>query len=643
MIQIDSLSKSYGNVTVFENFSYTFAQTGFYLLFGESGSGKTSLLNLLAGLSSIDSGTITIDGSAYSDIVPPNKQVEYMTQDSCFINFLTMEENLTLSGTAEEIHRFSEMFGLSDRLSVFPLKLSGGEKQRFALIRALLNGRKVLLLDEPTASLDEENARRVFSQLALMKDQVLIICASHDPIAKEYAGHHVEISKATSRAPGEANTKTAESTKTHESVVIHHSSVKPYLKKWFHSEYRNRKTDFLFCIFMTAALIICCMVTPSAVKIDATQKYAYRINSCHLTVNSDVSFETIKESGSVISDIMLSYQENIPLEDMQSHPSDAGVIQSLPSYEVFAGTLPFRSDLFRLADKLRYGHYYTDTNQIILSKEMADSVMPDRPDALIGKKITKSFYGTETVELEIVGIFDTLTDFDRAYLNALGCQYRIGNAYHPDDYTRLYFVNNQFTEQYLQNTEFQLNGNRNYYLLFNSYDDVKAYCQQTQQLWSSSGGRLSFDFVDPPLQRIMTVFYFILLPLCILIAFFTIVFYCNIICVETNYQSSFLSVFEYQGYSIRRVLKEYRRMHFCHFCILATVSSAVAFFSVFLLNALNRMFVFVPFYLFTPHVPFIALFLALLLVSSYLILYVSMRRIRYRSWYEIITENRDLL
>lgn len=458
-----------------------------------------------------------------------------------------------------------------------------------------------------------------------MKDQVLIICASHDPIAKEYADHRVEISKATSQASGAANIQTAESAKAHESVVIHHSSVKPYLKKWFHSEYRSRKTDFLFFIFMTVALIICCMVTPPVVKIDATQKYAYRINSCCLTVNSDVSFKTIKESGSVISDIMLSYQENIPLEDIQSHPSDAGVIQSLPSYEVFAGTLPFRSDLFRLADKLRYGHYYTDTNQIILSREMADSVMPDRPEALIGKKITKSFYGTGPVELEIVGIFDTLTDFDRSYLNALGCQYRIGNAYHPNDYTRLYFVNSRFTEQYLQDTEFQLNGSRNYYLLFHSYDDAKAYCQQTRQMWSASGGRLSFDFVDPPLQRIMTILYFILLPLCILISFFTIVFYCNIICVETDYQSSFLSVFEYQGYSIRRVLKEYRRMHFRHLCIIAAASSAAAFFIVFILNTLNRIFVFVPFQLITPYVPFIAMFLALLLVMSYLILYVSMR------------------
>jgi hypothetical protein len=385
------------------------------------------------------------------------------------------------------------------------------------------------------------------------------------------------------------------------------------------------------------------MVTPPAVKIDATQKYAYRINSCRLTVKSDVSIEAIKESGSVISDIMLSYQENIPNEDMQSPPLDAGVIQSLPSYEVFAGTLPFRSNLFRLADKLRYGHYYTDTNQIILSKEMADSVMPERPEALIGKKITKSFYGTGPVEMEIVGIFDTLTDFDRSYLNALGCQYRLGNMYHPGDYTRMFFVNSRFTEQYLQDTQFQLNGSRKYYLLFHSYDDAKAYCQQTRQMWRDSGGRLSFDFVDPPMQRFMTILYFILIPLCILISFFTIVFYCNIICVETNYQSNFLSVFEYQGYSIRRVLKEYRQMHFRHLCIIVAASSAAAFFIAFFLNTLNRIFVFVPFQLFAPYAPFIALFLCLLLLMTDLILYLSMRRIRYRSWYEIITENRDLL
>ena len=103
MIELNHISKSFGTSVIFDDFSYTFKDTGLYLLSGESGSGKTTLLNLLAGLTGFDSGEIVMDGRLFTDRMQPHDRIEYLTQDSIFVNFLTMEENLRLTGKDAEI------------------------------------------------------------------------------------------------------------------------------------------------------------------------------------------------------------------------------------------------------------------------------------------------------------------------------------------------------------------------------------------------------------------------------------------------------------------------------------------------------------------------------------------------------------
>ena len=132
MIACEELTKTYGEECILDGFSGTFLETGFYLLLGESGSGKTSFLNLLAGFLPFESGTVRWDRDVYSEKVsfPGEVPFDYMTQDSFFVD------------------------------------LSGGERGRLAIIRALLKGKKVLLLDEPTAALDEKNKRMIFEMLS---------------------------------------------------------------------------------------------------------------------------------------------------------------------------------------------------------------------------------------------------------------------------------------------------------------------------------------------------------------------------------------------------------------------------------------------------------------------------------------------
>ena len=184
---------------VLRNRCDVFGDSGFVLLLGESGSGKTTFLNILYGLIPFDNGTVSVDGIEYSgqvDRVSFSKKAEYITQDPFFVDFLTMRENLIMvCENQEAVQVMTDRFGLAELLQQYPETLSGGERQRFAVIRSLLKGKKILLLDEPTASLDAENKRIVFEFLTSIRDHVLILCATHDRIAEEYADQVIGFDK----------------------------------------------------------------------------------------------------------------------------------------------------------------------------------------------------------------------------------------------------------------------------------------------------------------------------------------------------------------------------------------------------------------------------------------------------------------
>lgn len=168
----------------------------FHCLTGRSGSGKTSILRVAAGLAEPRAGSVRWQGRAVATMSPDERARQrrelmgYADQSTVVVPGFTTWENTVLPAVpgrrtrafADRAVELLEMVGLADRLHLPADSLSGGERQRAVLARALLLQPRVLVLDEPTASLDRVTADRLIDELSRYADQGgAILCASHDP------------------------------------------------------------------------------------------------------------------------------------------------------------------------------------------------------------------------------------------------------------------------------------------------------------------------------------------------------------------------------------------------------------------------------------------------------------------------------
>jgi molybdate transport system ATP-binding protein len=192
MLRVD-VSKQLGELTVEAAFTNEGRVTG---LFGASGAGKTSLINMIAGLLRPDRGTISIDGETLDDtstkthVATHRRRIGYVFQDARLFPHLDVRRNLDygrrMNRLAEDDalwRRVTELLDIGRLLDRRPGRLSGGERQRVALGRALLSQPRLLLLDEPLGSLDEERKEEILPYLVRLRDEagIPMVYVSHDP------------------------------------------------------------------------------------------------------------------------------------------------------------------------------------------------------------------------------------------------------------------------------------------------------------------------------------------------------------------------------------------------------------------------------------------------------------------------------
>ncbi|MFM7444650.1 MAG: molybdenum ABC transporter ATP-binding protein, partial [Tabrizicola sp.] len=159
---------------------------GLTCLFGRSGSGKTSIVNAVAGLLRPDEARILLDGSVLNDLPPHRRDVGYVFQDARLFPHLTVAENLTYGPRVRGrkvagMGHVVELLGIGALLPRRPAALSGGEKQRVAIGRALLSQPRLLLMDEPLAALDEARKAEILPYIEALRDDtgLPILYVSH--------------------------------------------------------------------------------------------------------------------------------------------------------------------------------------------------------------------------------------------------------------------------------------------------------------------------------------------------------------------------------------------------------------------------------------------------------------------------------
>ena len=199
LIQLSNLNKIFVNekkVNVLKKINYKFKKGKIYSIMGPSGSGKSTLLNLLSLIDRPTSGSITIENnyidfrdSKKNDLLRA-KKIGIIYQQNNLLSDFTAIENIYLASLAAGNSKETSMVkskillrkvGLTSRSNHYPSQLSGGEKQRVSIARALINDPQIILADEPTGSLDLETAKSVFK---ILKKQInpsrLIIFATHN-------------------------------------------------------------------------------------------------------------------------------------------------------------------------------------------------------------------------------------------------------------------------------------------------------------------------------------------------------------------------------------------------------------------------------------------------------------------------------
>ena len=210
-ITFNDVVKAYnvGDVTfnALDKISFSIPKGEFVVILGPSGAGKSTLLNLLGGMDTLSSGTITVDGEDIS-LYSKNELAEYRAENVGFIfQFYNILPTLTVLENVEIVKdivkrpksakRILEDVGLKDHLSKFPNQLSGGEQQRVSIARAIAKNPKILLCDEPTGALDSKTGVEVLKLLKKQCDanngENTVIIVTHNALIAEVADRVIRL------------------------------------------------------------------------------------------------------------------------------------------------------------------------------------------------------------------------------------------------------------------------------------------------------------------------------------------------------------------------------------------------------------------------------------------------------------------
>ncbi len=208
-IILEDIYKRFSEKTIFENFSLEVNEGEYLSIMGESGKGKTTLLNIIGMIDTPDSGEVIIRGhknpnfSSRAAVNLRRYDISYLFQNCGLIDTETVENNLKIALHFKKVSKGKKKDLIADTLSHVNLKgcerrkiftLSGGEQQRVALAKIIVKSPQIILADEPTGNLDQKNRNYVLEILnSLNSEGKTVIIVTHDPYVASCAGKHIQL------------------------------------------------------------------------------------------------------------------------------------------------------------------------------------------------------------------------------------------------------------------------------------------------------------------------------------------------------------------------------------------------------------------------------------------------------------------
>lgn len=428
-LEIKNITKVYQDNCVLDINELRMCSSGFVAITGDSGSGKTTLLNTIGLLDDCNTGTISLfsnkvdisDVDMCSDF--RRRYIGYMFQDDILFNNRTVKDNieypLEISNSKnvnEKICHITQAFAIEDLINRYPFELSRGQRQRVALARAVIGNKKIILADEPTGNLDEENSQVIFEYLKELSKEKLVVIATHNvEMAQKYADRIIQLVDGKIKKDFYVETSEHKEAKVSEnnnfkkkdcrnlSLIMKHAlcDVK--------SELRNLRKVFVSGALMTLVFVltIATFINSKRELGDLENKYFGKNYIC-LSPNINYNLETALTGryslGHYLGDYsFLDYNEDVQ-EYAKYYDCSLSIETGMESYPICNLTSIKCNEYFE--SKVNYlgieGSMISGDDEIILASDVAEWYYGEAYGGYLGDKIeVKAAFGK--YEFKIVG------------------------------------------------------------------------------------------------------------------------------------------------------------------------------------------------------------------------------------------------
>lgn len=308
MLELRNINKSYitknERVNALKNINFTFPDKGLFVLMGPSGCGKSSLLNILTGLDSKYEGRVLYNNENIKDIYDNYRnEISYMTQSFDLFDNLTVFENINLSlkllgkcdkTKVETILKDFEIYDLANKKCN---TLSGGEKARVSIARAVIKNPKIIFCDEPTGNLDDKTSKLVWTLLKKISETVLVIIASHDEKNSYEFGNVIKI------IDGQINEEIINNVVSNKNTFIKYKTSSNLSLNLLFKIFNNKKMLYILSILvMSISFIMFGLFN----KLSSVNIKKAEINTI---INSDINEITLYKKGN-INDYTIYFSQN---------------------------------------------------------------------------------------------------------------------------------------------------------------------------------------------------------------------------------------------------------------------------------------------------------------------------------------------